>query len=54
MRGGPPRGSMKLDNRPKKLLVKGVNTDQVQAVKEWYEVCVCRYCRLVNTSLTMP
>ncbi|THG93922.1 hypothetical protein EW026_g7435 [Hermanssonia centrifuga] len=37
MRGGPPRGSMKLDNRPKKLLVKGVNTDQVQAVKEWYE-----------------
>ena len=28
---------MKLDNRPKKLLVKGVNEAQVQAVKDWYE-----------------
>ncbi|KIJ21457.1 hypothetical protein PAXINDRAFT_173615 [Paxillus involutus ATCC 200175] len=37
MRGGPPRGSMKLDNRPKKLLVKGVRGDAVQAVREWYE-----------------
>ncbi|KAK7694450.1 hypothetical protein QCA50_001636 [Cerrena zonata] len=37
MRGGPPRGSMKLDNRPKKLLVKGVNEAQVQAVRDWYE-----------------
>lgn len=37
MRGGPPRGSMKLDLRPKKLLIKGVSTDAVQAVREWYE-----------------
>ncbi|KAA1468608.1 hypothetical protein DENSPDRAFT_476953 [Dentipellis sp. KUC8613] len=37
MRGGPPRGSMKLDNRPKKLLVKDVSPDAVQAVRDWYE-----------------
>jgi RNA-binding protein 26 len=38
MRGGPPRGSLKLDNRPKKLLVKGVSEDSgKQAVREWYE-----------------
>ncbi|KAF7319960.1 hypothetical protein MKEN_00779900 [Mycena kentingensis (nom. inval.)] len=36
-RGGPPRASMKLDNRPKKLLVKGVKEDGVQAVQDWYE-----------------
>ena len=40
MRGGPPRGSMKLDNRPKKLLVKGVTGDQVQSVRDWYEVSI--------------
>ena len=28
---------MKLDNRPKKLLVKDVGSDGVQAVREWYE-----------------
>jgi RNA-binding protein 26 len=28
---------MKLDNRPKKLLVKGVSEDGVQAVRDWYE-----------------
>jgi RNA-binding protein 26 len=38
MRGGPPRGSMTLDNRPKKLLVKGVGEDGLQAVRDWYEV----------------
>ncbi|KAI0690701.1 hypothetical protein BC835DRAFT_1280552 [Cytidiella melzeri] len=37
MRGGPPRASMKLDNRPKKLLVKGASSEQVQSVREWYE-----------------
>ncbi|KAG2023743.1 RRM domain-containing protein [Coprinopsis cinerea AmutBmut pab1-1] len=38
MRGGPPRGSLKLDNRPKKLLVKGANGEsEVQHVKDWYE-----------------
>ncbi|KAF9243788.1 hypothetical protein BU15DRAFT_42746 [Melanogaster broomeanus] len=37
MRGGPTRGSMKLDNRPRKLLVKGVHEGAVQAVREWYE-----------------
>jgi hypothetical protein len=38
MRGGPPRASMKLDNRPKKLLVKGASGEQVQDVRDWYEV----------------
>jgi len=37
-RGGPPRASMKLDNRPKKLLVKDVGSDGAQAVRDWYEV----------------
>ncbi|TFK41394.1 hypothetical protein BDQ12DRAFT_647376 [Crucibulum laeve] len=37
MRGGPPRASMKLDNRPKKLLLKGVSEDGVQAIRDWYE-----------------
>lgn len=37
MRGGPPR-SMKLDLRPKKLLVKGASTESLQAVRDWYEV----------------
>ncbi|TFY59515.1 hypothetical protein EVJ58_g5728 [Rhodofomes roseus] len=37
MRGGPPRGSMKLDLRPKKLLLKGISGDSVQAVRDWYE-----------------
>ncbi|TFK76880.1 hypothetical protein BDN72DRAFT_890677 [Pluteus cervinus] len=36
--GGPPRGSMKLDNRPKKLLVKGVTDESVQALKGWYDI----------------
>ena len=31
---------MKLDNRPKKLLVKGVTSDQVQSVRDWYEVSI--------------
>jgi hypothetical protein len=39
MRGGPiPRASMKLDNRPKKLLVKGVRDEGVQALRDWFEV----------------
>ena len=29
---------MKLDNRPKKLLVKGVADAGVQAVRDWFEV----------------
>ncbi|OCB88593.1 hypothetical protein A7U60_g4296 [Sanghuangporus baumii] len=40
VRGGPPRGSMKLDNRPKALFIKGVSShdpDVVQAVRTWYE-----------------
>jgi hypothetical protein len=28
---------MKLDNRPKKLLVKDVESDSLQAVRDWYE-----------------
>ncbi|KAJ7169630.1 hypothetical protein C8R46DRAFT_204124 [Mycena filopes] len=35
--GGPPRASMKLDNRPKKLVVKGAKEDSTQAVRDWYE-----------------
>jgi RNA-binding protein 26 len=38
LRGGAPRASMKLDNRSKTLLLKGVNNDSVQAVRDWYEV----------------
>ncbi|KAH0838608.1 hypothetical protein J3R83DRAFT_6930 [Lanmaoa asiatica] len=34
---GAPRGSMKLDNRPKKLLVKGIREEAVPALREWYE-----------------
>jgi hypothetical protein len=29
---------MKLDNRPKRLLVRGVGPDGVQTVRDWYEV----------------
>ncbi|KAJ7835298.1 hypothetical protein B0H13DRAFT_215950 [Mycena leptocephala] len=36
-RGGPPRASMKLDNRPKTLIVKGAKEDSTQAVRDWYE-----------------
>ncbi|KAL0575134.1 hypothetical protein V5O48_006838 [Marasmius crinis-equi] len=36
-RGGPPRASMKLDNRPKRLLVKGAGSDGLQAIRDWYE-----------------
>jgi RNA-binding protein 26 len=28
---------MKLDNRPKKLLIKDVGSDGAQAVRDWYE-----------------
>jgi len=31
------RTSMKLDNRSKKLLVKDVGSDSMQAVRDWYE-----------------
>jgi hypothetical protein len=31
---------MKLDNRPKKLLIKSVSDGHVQAVRDWYEVCL--------------
>ena len=40
MRGGPPRTSMKLDNRPKKLLLKGASSEQLQGVRDWYEVSI--------------
>ncbi|KAL6304235.1 hypothetical protein BKA93DRAFT_301444 [Sparassis latifolia] len=36
MRGGA-RASMKLDNRPKRLLLKGASGDNVQAIRDWYE-----------------
>jgi hypothetical protein len=31
------RASMKLDNRPKKLLVQDIGSDSIQAVRDWYE-----------------
>ncbi|KAL4069370.1 hypothetical protein J3A83DRAFT_3542163 [Scleroderma citrinum] len=37
VRGGPPRGSMKLDNRPRQLLIKGVSEDAAPAIQSWYE-----------------
>ena len=37
-RGGPPRASMKLDNRPRKLLVKGVPAESVEVAQNWYGV----------------
>lgn len=40
-RGGRPQTSMKLDNRPKALLVKGLpaqDLDILQSVRAWYEV----------------
>ncbi|KAJ7630692.1 hypothetical protein FB45DRAFT_543378 [Roridomyces roridus] len=36
-RGGPPRASMKLDNRPKKLWVKGAKEGSEQGVRDWFE-----------------
>lgn len=29
---------MKLDNRPKRLLVRGVSSEKLQALRDWYEV----------------
>ncbi|KAG6330067.1 hypothetical protein ID866_9022, partial [Astraeus odoratus] len=37
-RGGPPRGSMKLDNRPRQLLIKSAAEDAIPAIQSWYEV----------------
>lgn len=34
----PPRFNMTLDNRPKKLRLQGAKTENVQAVRDWYEV----------------
>lgn len=36
-RGGAPRSNMKLDNRPKKLLINGAKEGSDQAVRDWYE-----------------
>ena len=51
---GPPRGSMKLDNRPKKLLVKGVREGAVSALREWYEVrLVCQRSVTEHSSISL-
>ena len=39
-RGAMPRSSMKLDNRPKTLLIKGVPSENVQIIRDWYEVSI--------------
>ena len=31
---------MKLDNRPRKLLVKGVPEESVEVAENWYGVCI--------------
>ena len=49
MRGGPPRASMKLDNRPKKLLVKDVGEEHVQTMKDWFEVSIDIIFLILNT-----
>ncbi|XP_006454808.1 hypothetical protein AGABI2DRAFT_198413 [Agaricus bisporus var. bisporus H97] len=36
-RGAAPRFNMTLDNRPKKLLLKGAKDEHLQAVRDWYE-----------------
>ena len=41
-RGGGVAKSLKLDNRTRKLVVKGVNLDDegtMNAVEDWYKVC---------------
>ncbi|KAF5355944.1 hypothetical protein D9756_004266 [Leucocoprinus leucothites] len=35
--GAAPRFNMTLDNRPKKLVLKGAKSEHIQAVKDWYE-----------------
>ncbi|KAF5368363.1 hypothetical protein D9758_002381 [Tetrapyrgos nigripes] len=35
--GAAPWASMRLDNRPKSLLVKGVSSENEQALRDWYE-----------------
>ncbi|KAG8687196.1 hypothetical protein FRC09_013644 [Ceratobasidium sp. 395] len=37
-RGGPPRGSMKLDNRPRTLVVKGLpdTPEAIESAKAWF------------------
>lgn len=39
-RGGLPRGSMKLDNRPRRLFIQNIpsNEEAVQAVRAYYQV----------------
>ena len=60
MRGGPPRASMKLDNRPKRLLVKGAGEEHAQAVREWYNVSFFWPCfafdsvSLMNVTVNSP
>lgn len=39
---------MKLDNRPKKLLVKGVQAEGLPALRDWFEVsCFFTFLRIV-------
>lgn len=57
-RGGRGRGrgaaafgsaSMKLDNRPKKLIIKGMEPDDeagLSAAQTWFEVCLSTLCSL--------
>lgn len=53
IRGAPPRGSMKLDNRPKKLLVKGVRRENLQALRDWFEVSLCSWFAILKLNATI-
>lgn len=53
--GGVPRSSMKLDNRPRKLLIQGVpaNDEAVQLIRNHYQVCCILISSKGVTSLTL-
>lgn len=55
-RGGGPAGraNMKLDLRPRKLLVKlgATDAEKVGAVKGWFEVCLRDCCEAFSRGLT--
>lgn len=57
MRGGQfSRASMKLDNRPKRLLVKGVSEDNSKVLRDWFNVGTSLLIlgMVILTSFTRP
>ena len=39
---------MKLDNRPRKLLVKGVPEESMEVAENWYGVCISDFSTTSN------